>query len=545
MARSLALTCAVVAALTTTVSLVAAQSGGSQWLPFLLVNRLPQLPLPLSYAVDPPDYFANVPDSQKLHNYHNPHPIPDCNNLVVQPEQMENYEFQTETWLTTLGTDIYDAGVWCMAVTLLGEGKNCTEYLNKVLLANSCVQFANIRGDQACSGVEYYGQCPSNSASCGFCYGDDAQTLSSTNAYFMRMIGPYWSIEGTVDARCPQLNQTWKWNDYKPVLGENAWAQLLSPAQVAMMNAHFKPADIPATDPVFQLGIPFLTALEAMKVGNTGAFYYTPWNTWFNFSHESEIIGATFSVENQASLLGGLEALQYILTNAPSSPHASYLPQVQGYTKGLRQLLVAAWDSKKGFFRQGGTYNKTLGGIIEWVQNGQPDFAVDCQTWVGAVLGTQFIDTQFGHATAYNLWQTVKSLGGWNCPNGMFCGVGYTYANFSGQVFSGEWTYGAINWLNVMIADSGYNSTLIGNLQYDIQMMEFGLETYLWTATKINNSTQQYSSVKYSDIRYYIPFGWWANDIPATASTAWAALVMSSYNPFNINNGSYHQYPGL
>merc|ERR1711916_166610 len=104
---------------------------------------------------------------------------------------------------------------------------------------------------------------------------------------------------------------------------------------------------------------------------------------------------------------------------------------------------------------------------------------------------------------------------------------------------------GAINWLRVMIADSGYNQTVISSLQNDIQMMTFGLETYLWTATKINNSTEQYNSVKYSNRRYYIPFGWWANPIPATASTAWAALVDANYNPFNVMKGSYTGYPAM
>ena len=342
--------------------------------------------------------------------------------------------------------------------------------------------------------------------------------------------------------RCPHLNHTWIWNDYKPILGENAWAQILSPAQHAMMTANFDATAVPDTAVVYQLGIPFLQALDAMKVGTTGAFYYTPWNTWFNFTHASEVVGATFSVENQASLLGGLEALQFILKSNPASSHVGALPQINGYVTGLHALLLSAYDTSLGFFHQGGTYNASTSKLT-WSQTGQPAFAVDCQTWVGAVLGTKAIDGKYGDATAYELWQTTKKLAGWSCPNGDFCGVGYTYTNVSGQVFSGEWTYGAVNWLRVMIADSGYNSTLIGNLQFDLQMMQFGLETYLWTATEINNSTAQYNSVKYSNRRYYIPFGWWANSIPATASTAWAALVDSHYNPFNVNKGSYQRYP--
>jgi len=528
-------------ALAVAASMATAQDA-SQWLDFLLVNRNVNSSMPRSYAVQPPNYFEQVPASQKLKNYWKPHKIPYCDNRMIQPEAMDAYEFQSETLLTTLGTDIYDAGVWCMAVTLLGKAENCSAYLHNDLLGDKTIQFTNIRGDATCNGREYFNECNEpTKAQCGFCYGDKATSLTVDNAYFFRLISNYWLIEGTIDQRCPDLHKAWIWNDYKPILGENAWAQLLSPAQHAMMTSNYTPAAIPDDAPIFRLGIPFLQALEAMMVGDTGAFYYTPWNTWFNFSHASEIVGATFSVENQASLLGGLEALQFILKNKPASSHASALPQVNGFVNGLKKLLIRAYNKNLGFFHQGGTYNATTQ-TLTWSQTGQPEFAVDCQTWVGAVLGTQIIDGEFGNGTAYNLWQTTKKLAGWQCPNGDFCGVGYTYTNYSGQVFSGEWTYGAINWLRVMIADSGYNSTLISNLQFDLQMMQFGLETYLWTATEINNSTQQYNSVKYSNRRYYIPFGWWANHIPATASTAWAALVDSHYNPFNVNKGSYQRY---
>lgn len=42
----------------------------------------------------------------------------------------------------------------------------------------------------------------------------------------------------------------------------------------------------------------------------------------------------------------------------------------------------------------------------------------------------------------------------------------------------------------------------------------------------------------YASQRYYIPFGWWANNIPSTASTGWAVLVDSNHNPFLLT-GAY------
>lgn len=36
----------------------------------------------------------------------------------------------------------------------------------------------------------------------------------------------------------------------------------------------------------------------------------------------------------------------------------------------------------------------------------------------------------------------------------------------------------------------------------------------------------------YASRRYRIPFGWYANPIPSTASTAWVILIADEYDPF-------------
>jgi len=516
----------------------------AQFLSFLETNT-GKSGMPLSFAVEPPDYFANVPEAERPHHYNKSYYIYQCKNQSIPAANMNAYMFQSEELLTALGLNIYDGSVWCMAMSLLGKADVCKNYLENVLVAHKTVQFPDIRGDAVCKGVMEWGQCtdPTSAGVCGFCYGDAAsdsgRTLSINNAYFFRMISDYWAIQGTVDARCPDLNQLWTWNDYKPVLGENSWAQLLGPAQHAMIEHKWNAADISVTHPVFVLGVPFLQALQTMAVGSTGAIYYAPRNTWYGFNKEAQNIGSTFSIENQASTLAGLEALYYLIENgsgAVQSQFASYKPQIMQLITGLRKILAASWSGGSAadgaYFRQGGTYDpKTQ--TLTWEQEGQPLFAVDCQTWVASILGTRFVDSNFGPLAAYNLWQTVKARAGWTCPGGKFCGVGYTDATISGQVFSGEWTFGAINWLEVMIADGGYNSTIVQSLQADIASMYFGLESYLYTATN------QYTSVMYANQRYFIPFGWYANPLPAMSSTGWAVMVGSGYNPFNVDHGKY------
>ena len=42
----------------------------------------------------------------------------------------------------------------------------------------------------------------------------------------------------------------------------------------------------------------------------------------------------------------------------------------------------------------------------------------------------------------------------------------------------------------------------------------------------------------YSNCRYYIPFGWYANPLPSMASSTWPIFLHFQYNPFELG-GSY------
>lgn len=515
---------------------VVAQVPGSNFKDYLMKNMVVNGTIPSSFTVQPITYFETIPDSEKLHEYTEPEFVALCGGNV-SAGALNNYTFQTEKWLTILGLNIYDGAVRCVALSLLGEGEACKNYTMETLVGHKTAQFTDIRGDKPCAGIQEYGQCtdPTQSGVCGFCYGDGSdKTLTEENAYFFRLIGDFWAIEGTVDERCPSKNRLWTWNDYKPILGENAWAQLIGPTHNAVLLNNGNLDLIEDTDPMFVLGIPFLQALNAMAVGNTGTYYYTPRNTWFGYSATAQNIGSTVSVENQASLLGGLKLFYDVINGKTTSQYKSYLPQIKTMITNLTTFLLSAYDRDMGFFRQGFTYNPTTG-TIDWGQNGEPLFAVDCQTWVSSVLGTQLIDSTFGDATAYNLWQTTKLYANYTCPNGNLCGVGYTFNNISGQVLSGEWSYGALNWLKIMQNDSNYNETLLSNLQTDEQSINFGLYSYVVTSTPINNSTESYDTVLYADSRYWIPFGWFANPLPALASTGWAVFIANSFNPFHLH----------
>lgn len=521
------------------VFLGSAQPQGSEYKGFLMKNKVVNGSIPRSFAVEPPDYFAKVPNSSKLVHYNHSYYIAPCGGNA-SAAQMNEYMFQTETWLTALGLNIYDGAVRCIALSILGEVDECLNYTTNTLVQHKTVQFPNIRANAPCKGVEEYNQCKDTNqdGACGLCYGDGAtdaeKTLPINEAYFFRMISDFWALEGTVDARCPDKHMLWTWNDYKPILGENAWAILIGPIHLAMFQFNGVYDNIPDDHPCFVLGIPFLSALSKMSIGKTGAYYFTPRNTWFGFSDESMNIGSSLSIENQGSLLGGLKMLYDLISRKTTSVHKKHLPTLELMIKNLASFVLGAFNVDRGFFRQGATYDPTTGDLT-WGQNGEPIFAVDCQTWVSTVVGTKVIDAAYGAGTAYQTWQLVKLYANYSCPNGQFCGVGYTFSNFSGQVLSGEWSYGAMNWLAVMMNESGYNESIVGDLQDDFNNINYGTYSYVVGATSINNSTEQYASVLYAGSRYFIPFGWWANPLPALASTGWAVFVANGFNPFNIN----------
>jgi hypothetical protein len=357
------------------------------------------------------------------------------------------------------------------------------------------------------------------------------------------MVSDYWDIQGTTDVRCPQRNQTWKWNDYTPILGENAWAALLGTLVSAYNGTGGNVDLIEDEGPELTLASRFVTMLAAMQVGDTGSFYYCPRNTWFLNKPNQ---GSTVSVENQASLLAGLKALRFVLLKKSMTKYISMVTTIEAYIDNLQRFLLEAYSPSLGYFRQGGTFDpKTR--EFQWTQGDAPPFAVDCQTWVASVLGARIIDATYGENTTYNLWQTVKRLGGYygpsNSSSSIIHGVGYTSNDYNGQVFSGEWTLGAVNWLLIMASESDYSDEQQALLLADAQSMRAAVEDELVVNVPVRNTTLNTTGVLYADRRYFIPFGWWANPLQSLASTGWAVALDSNFNPLMLDGSYASQYP--
>jgi len=457
--------------------------------------------------------------------------VPSCNRQTIQPPALDAYTFQSEQFITTMGLNIYDGALWSIAVALLGEVGLAEQYENGIFAPSKTCQFGNLRGNAPCKGVIVEGQCsdPDQAGVCGFCYGVGSnKTMSKDNAWTFRSISDYWSLQGTIDARCPELKHEWTWNDYKPILGENAWANLIGPLQVAFRK-YGSVAAIPADDISLKLALAFMPSLDSQYFPSIGAVAFAPRNT---LSDPTRDLGFDISLENNISLLGGLKALRYILQQ--KNIYTQFIPQLNKLIGGIEGFARMAFDSNLGYFRQGGVFNKD--GSFAWGNDPQTQFAVDCQTWTISQLGYNWMTANLGAGSFERVWNKTKELGGYHytSANGQVEGLGFT-KNSNDQVFSGEWTFGAINMLRIIAAESGNtrHADEAAHLRHQIEMK--------LTEDAVIDGVKT-RTVRYCNKRYWIPFGWFGNPLPSMASTAWAVFNDANFNPLHLGGGFTSQY---
>ena len=96
-------------------------------------------------------------------------------------------------------------------------------------------------------------------------------------------------------------------------------------------------------------------------------------------------------------------------------------------------------------------------------------------------------------------------------------------------MISVEWTLGAI--LLVKELQDLYH---FPDLAEDEETMRQSIENLKRTVILDGEETIAYD---YADRRYYIPFGWWSNQIPSLTSTAWVIMNDRDFNPFVLGGG--------
>ena len=561
-AAALVLVCIVSGALGSGLSKRARKDGISNGslkahpkLAFLRLNASPQW-LPLSYMVEPPDYFEKIPESLRPHMQtipsSGPPECPPDDVKAATKEQWDVYTAQTEKMLVSKGCNVYDAAVGAIALAVGGHVETAAYFYRHILDLGQTSGQVNIRGTAPCHGREAFGECDSsNGGNCGLCYGDNnaSMTPEYRHAWFYRMIGDNWAYQDVENALCP-ANQSkvpaspsepvrprfWTWVDWKPVLGDNAWVLLTGACQVLWQECKGNAAHIHEEAPELNLALDFVASLNAMKAGDSGGFYFCPRNTYFGAYHVD--IGSLVSTENNASLLAGLKALRYLLKRMKRPNFDEAIREIEDMIAGIETFIRRTYDTEKGYFRTGGRWDPKTSAFV-WDEV----FAVDCQSWVGGVLGAPLVDKWFGPGASLRLWEKTKQVAGYSVQaNGMVKGVGYT-SNGVDQVMSGEWSLGAANFLKIMATDSAYPAAVKSRLMEQAEFIAQSVQAEI--TRKVHFSAEEAEGVLYANKRYLIPpelGGWWANALPSRASTAWAFLWEAQFNPLHLQghfSGAY------
>jgi len=379
------------------------------------------------------------------------------------------------------------------------------------------------------------------------------------------------------------------WSDWKPITGDNAWAFLVGPLQAAYLHyvVGQRRSYVPFQDMGMQNALAVLPTFAAMQ-SSSGAVYYAPSGTLGNNSDEP-VSQSFVSIENNLSLYAGLRILDSTLgaelAHEPELDSSSrklitearqlIAAMIAGgnlgstrRTKGLLAFLrLSAWD--KGEFVQGGYANTP--GSKEWLAAAGPR-AVDVNTWGVAALGPEQLDEWFGFGAAFRVWQRLKAWGAYGVGRTLW-GVGYSDADGNGQntdgryrsgILSAEWTAGAIVMVRSMVRyygnvrrDSDHYTRareFVQQLRSDEDNMVHGIQALRfdrYAAESLPGKPRDYANLivaaagplatqpyLYASSRYLIPFGWYANPLPSTCSTAWILLVADGFDPF-IYGGGY------
>lgn len=483
------------------------------------------------------------------------------------PQQVHAAQAQLERTDIKYGADIYDAATWQIGLALASK-EGYLDHAKAAALVDNQLQAIMNKEVRA--------------TSTSFKYGYTNPITDPTKAYTFRMIATHFINKDPFAQGRYQQDITWDydpekmasndpdhhpasyfeavstWSDWKPITGENAWAQLIGPLQAEYL---LNDGTLSENSTAMKNAMASLDAFSAMQAG-IGAFYYAPEGSEGN---QGPIPRGEISIENNFSLLGGLQILKRSLEQVTQTQEvidalnkiAVMLnggKTVNGYeTIGLLSFIYnGAYDEKNGIFYTSGT------AIIpssqnDWTPNVSADpsaSAVDINTWGTAALSPETIDQWFGFGTTTRIWQTVKAGGGYY-HQGQLWGVGYTLQNNIGNtpenIMSTEWTAGAINALESMIAFYHSSGRAVSELEADLASMQQGIQNLRndkYLAAGFIDATPKENFVTipsemgqgylYASKRFEIPFGWFANTLPSTTSNAWVLMNKFKYNPFQF-----------
>ncbi|CDZ76514.1 hypothetical protein BN59_00784 [Legionella massiliensis] len=555
----------------------------------LLISSKNSQLVPLSYYIGNPDdiakyfgdYICSADDSCSVVDslYSNPYAILGRGLPPNKGSAQEILQAQAQIERTDMkyGADIYDAATWQIALAIAAKNGYLDQNTAHALIANQSQSITNSQNRATDKSFKYGYTTAITDPKVAFSFRMIATNFQNKDPFYQSKFQDYvsWDYDPELLAKndpehhsADYFKYVNTWSDWKPITGENAWAQLLGPLQAeALLNNGKVAADSSALDNAIRS----LYAFSAMQAG-IGAFYYAPGGSQGN---QGSIPQGEISVENNFSVLGGLQTLRQILKNTDQTPEVTKAltdidvmlnggTTVNGYeTIGLLSFLYnGAFDYQRGIFHTHGTA-ATPSSTNDWVPDSSEvsgSMAVDINTWGTSALGVENIDKWFGQGTALKIWKNVRNKGGY-FNNGQLWGVGYTLNNNGGsqpeKIMSTEWTAGAINTLFSLIDYYDKQGDDTSELKADLASMQEGIrhlrnDQYLsanfdgatpkeYFVTLPESAGQAYL---YASKRAAIPFGWNANTLPSTTSNAWVLMNEFKFNPFQyLGKLTGEEYP--
>jgi hypothetical protein len=372
----------------------------------------------------------------------------------------------------------------------------------------------------------------------GWRYGDERMSFDSQDgsAFFFGAICDRFQLtDPDTGASCfpPELGGApLFWNLFDPFLGENTWAALIGPLQVAYL---LKSSDAltPECDEV-RLARSLVPACLAMR-SPIGGVYARP-AAW---GHTQERL---ISNETNLTLYAGLTMLKQMMLEIPQL--SQQMVEVDKLRHGLlryfRRHLYGNVDGELRLHACGAFFDGAF-----WpgmTANGEPvRFAADVHTWGMSILGVDEIDALHGRGTCFRLWETVKRHTGFYSQASLsapLSGIGFS-SGPNGEpihdVCSPEWTFGAINMCRVLAAEYDaagphHDAELASRLREDEQSMLEGVSMFEMSP----RTTFQSRAFPYVNRIADTGFGWQALPVPSLCATAWAILIQNGFNPFRL-----------
>ncbi|KTD08246.1 hypothetical protein [Legionella jamestowniensis] len=529
-----------------------------------------------------PEETCRVVDSL----YNNPYPFLPVPYAILgkglPPQEgtvQEWFAAQSQIERTTIkyGTDIYHAATWQIALALAADNDYLEEKTAQALIENELDSVIN----------------PANRATgIFFLYGYQLVIFDFLKAFTYRLVatnyynkdpffgGRYqnfisWDFnlfdlaKNDPEGHSPDFfKYVTTWSDWKPLTGENAWAQLIGPLQAEYILTD---GEVSASSKAVVNAINTLYAFSAMQTA-IGAFYYSPGGTR---DTQGEFPIGEISIEDNFSVLAGLQILKGILEKTQRTAeveHALHLIDVMlnggmtvnGYeTRGLLSFLYnGAFDVQKGVFYTRGSVDKPAS-KNDWspdISEALGSMAIDVNLWALSALGVANIDKWYGEGTALNIWRIVRNQGGY-FQNNQLWGLGFTLNNRTDfepdDIMSGENTASAINALQSLIEYYFHLGQDTQELEQDLQSIQnnfFHLRNDEYLSANFVDATPREFFIRlpdeigqaylYASRRFPLLFLWNANTLSSTSVTSWVLINKFKFNPLQYaGKFSSEDYP--